>query len=151
MLALRHTDDAEGGMHEGGMHESGVDDEDKAGRDACTKGDAENGITDEAVAGEEACADTEMDSKTKAKKAKAPHKGGDTGIEPKEGGVQQVLRLNNERVHKKDGTPRPKDYILAQLKAVEGKSVDEAVGTRHKDTKGVLKPYRKKDLNYNVE
>ena len=62
-----------------------------------------------------------------------------------------MLRLNNERVFKKDGTPRPKDYILERLKAVEGRTVEEAVGTLQKDTKGRLKPYRAMDLNYDIE
>ena len=51
----------------------------------------------------------------------------------------------------KDGTPQPKDYILKQLKVVEGMSMDEAVSTLHKDSKGMPQPYHKKDLNYDVE
>ena len=155
-----HEGDVEGGMHEGGMHENDTANKEEASREACNKGDAEGGIannrdeTDIAYkeeAGKDACNETETGSKYKVKKTKTSHKSGDFGIVPEEEGVQRVLRLNNERVYKKDGAPRPKDYILDRLKAVEGMSVDKAVGTLHKNSKGVLKPYRRKDLNYDVE
>ena len=62
-----------------------------------------------------------------------------------------MLRLNNEHVFKKDGTPWPKDYILKRLKAVEGRTAEEAAGTLQKNARGVPKPYRSKDLNYDIE
>ena len=82
------------------------------------------------------CQPRDKAGKKHKKKKKALSKDKDAGDGSAGGGTQRVLRLNNERVFKKDGTPRPKDYILERLKAVEGRTVEEAVGTLQKDTRG---------------
>ena len=151
-LAPRLTPSAKGGVHEGGMHEGDAEGGVANDDDETNIDDDETNIADKGEAGKDACIETKTASKDKVKtKTKTSHKSGDFGIVPEEEGVQRVLRPNNERMYKKDGTARPKDYILDRLKAVEGMSVDKAVGTLHKNSKGVLTPYRKKDLNYDVE
>ena len=58
--------------------------------------------------------------------------------------------MDKEKVFRKDSSARPTDYILDRVKALDGVAVEEAVKMIFKDSKGKLKKYKKKDLDYDV-
>ena len=80
----------------------------------------------------------------------APKGGIDETDADEESAVRAVLRMDKEKVFRKDGSARPADYILDRVKALDGVAVEEAVKMEFKDSKGKLKKYKKKDLDYDV-
>ena len=58
--------------------------------------------------------------------------------------------MDKEKVFRKDSSARPTDYILDRVKALDGVAVEEALKMAFKDSKGKLKKYKKKDLDYIV-